>query len=232
MISVPRPLIHRIHQAFGHRVETWIKRISPVEEPDSLQAQWPLSPEEQVQMMAIPFHEDRVHYTAGRTLVRHILGHRLGIAPHLVPIVADAQGRPHLDCTQPVRDRPSSNPGTYDFNLSHSGDYLALVVTTGLRVGIDIELLLRYNASIDLARRFFADREYKMLVRAGHYDYLQRWYRIWTTREAYAKARGDGVLSIGTSLAGHGTEWTSLSVPTTNQYVCSVVALSPTTRRG
>jgi 4'-phosphopantetheinyl transferase len=228
---MPAPPRHKTHRAFGYHLETWIKQIHLTKKQDPPQERWLLPPEEQRQMMAIPFYEDRIRYAAGRTLVRHVLGRKLGIPPRLVPIVADAQGRPHLAYTRPVGCRLSSDPEGYDFNLSHAGDYLALVVATGLQVGIDIERLSWHNASIELAKRYFTNREYEILVRTGPDEYLQRWYRIWTTREAYAKALGVGVLHIGMSLAGYGIEWTCLSVPTINGYVCSVVALSPKMRR-
>lgn len=82
------------------------------------------------------------------------------------------------------------------YNLSHSGEYVALVMSDA-PVGIDIEKL-RQN-QMRLARRFFAEEECQLL--------LQNWSdeaftRMWTRKESYIKACGYGMRM---SLAGFST---------------------------
>ncbi|MFD0885749.1 4'-phosphopantetheinyl transferase family protein, partial [Streptosporangium algeriense] len=141
----------------------------------------------------------------------------LGLPPRRVPLTEDARGRPALR-----GDRPR-----YDFNLSHSGNRLALSVARGLRVGIDVERVTERDGVAVIARRYFGDRERQRLDRSSDRSYLERWYRIWTTREAHAKARGTGVSGIAAPLDGHGSLWCRRSVRVGDHYVASVVALTP-----
>lgn len=76
------------------------------------------------------------------------------------------------------------------FNISHSGKYVACVVSDK-EVGIDIEG--DRKASISLAGRFFCPEEVSWINEADSED---RFFRIWTLKEAYGKAIGCGVLEI------------------------------------
>ena len=76
------------------------------------------------------------------------------------------------------------------FNISHSSNYVACVI--GDRpVGIDIEKARKGRQN--LARRFF-DRAESDWIEEAESD--ERFFRIWTLKEAYGKATGQGVLDI------------------------------------
>jgi 4'-phosphopantetheinyl transferase len=81
------------------------------------------------------------------------------------------------------------------FNVSHSGDYAAAVVSENAPVGIDIE-----NTENDRGGNFS-----RLAERAFHPDELSRFnenptrqhfYEIWTQKEAFVKMKGGG-LGIG-----------------------------------
>lgn len=71
------------------------------------------------------------------------------------------------------------------FNISHSGDYVVCTYGSG-ESGVDIEKNIN---SMDIAKRFFTEREYQM-ISAG---YPNMFTRIWTLKEAYVKERGMGL---------------------------------------
>lgn len=76
------------------------------------------------------------------------------------------------------------------FNISHSSNYV--VCTIGNRpVGIDIEKCRKCRQN--LAKRFFAPSETEWIEER---DCDERFTRIWTLKEAYGKAVGQGVLDI------------------------------------
>lgn len=76
------------------------------------------------------------------------------------------------------------------FNISHSSNYVACVI--GDRpVGIDIEKARKGRQN--LAKRFFDISEAEWIKEC---DSDQRFFRIWTLKEAYGKATGQGVLDI------------------------------------
>lgn len=76
------------------------------------------------------------------------------------------------------------------FNISHSSNYVACVI--GDRpVGIDIEKTREGRQN--LAKRFFDESEAEWIKEC---DSDERFFRIWTLKEAYGKATGQGVLDI------------------------------------
>ncbi|MCD8013104.1 MAG: 4'-phosphopantetheinyl transferase superfamily protein [Lachnospiraceae bacterium] len=77
------------------------------------------------------------------------------------------------------------------FNLSHSGN-IALAVFADREVGCDIEYRKRTNEA--LARRFFCRKEADwMLAAPGEKEKEERFYRIWTLKESFLKATGQGL---------------------------------------
>lgn len=76
------------------------------------------------------------------------------------------------------------------FNISHSSNYVVCIM--GDRpVGIDIEG--GREGRQNLARRFFDQTEAEWIEEC---DSDERFFRIWTLKEAYGKATGLGVLDI------------------------------------
>ena len=76
------------------------------------------------------------------------------------------------------------------FNISHSSNYVVCAV--GNRpVGIDIEGGRKGRQN--LAKRFFDESEAEWIEEC---ESDERFFRIWTLKEAYGKATGQGVLDI------------------------------------
>ena len=93
------------------------------------------------------------------------------------------------------------SPLPLDFNLSHSGDWLACAVTAGTAVGLDIEYCDPSRDVLKLARRFFQTREVAGLQACGEERQTARFYDYWTLKEACIKARGQA-LGQGLESAG------------------------------
>ena len=84
------------------------------------------------------------------------------------------------------------------FNISHSSNYVACVI--GDRpVGIDIEKARKGRQN--LAKRFFDISEAEWIKEC---DSDQRFFRIWTLKEAYGKAIDESLISGVEELAGKG----------------------------
>jgi len=82
------------------------------------------------------------------------------------------------------------------FNTSHSGDYVALGFTRAGAVGVDIEQIRgemsRHEA---IARRYFAPGEQRQLASRPESERATAFFHLWTCKEAFVKARGDGLFS-------------------------------------
>lgn len=79
------------------------------------------------------------------------------------------------------------------FNVSHSGEYVACIVSDR-PCGIDIEKIDEVDLSI--AQRFFTKNECQYIVDCPKKQRAGRFYEIWTVKEAYVKLQGRG-LGIG-----------------------------------
>ena len=74
------------------------------------------------------------------------------------------------------------------FNLSHSGE-LAACVIADRPVGLDVQKSCAYRAA--LVRRFFAPEERALLAASDDRD--RDFGRIWSLKESYIKATGEGL---------------------------------------
>ena len=229
MICTPPTLLRSRHLLLGRPVETWVVRIGPGRgSAHSVVAL--LSAEERQRMSSMVSPVIQRQYAAGRALTRLALGARLSMPARRVPVSVDDNGRPCL-LARHGGDRGDTGPAGIDFNLSHSGDLVALAVGSGLQIGLDIEREERRPNAPALARRFFSPSECELLERSDERSYSRRWHRIWTTREAHAKARGIGVRAMAAAHGVRGEGWDSRNVPLADGYVGTVVALRPTCPR-
>ena len=96
--------------------------------------------------------------------------------------VVGAKGRPEI----------ASPPSALRFNLSNTSGLVVCAITHGLDVGVDVESLSR-PAPIDVADRFFAPSEVRVLRALPPEEQARRFFELWTLKESYAKARGLGL---------------------------------------
>jgi 4'-phosphopantetheinyl transferase len=88
-----------------------------------------------------------------------------------------------------------------DFNLSGSGDWLAMAVSDGAAVGVDIQHCDPGRDVMPLARRFFRDEEVAQLQACAPGQRSDRFYDYWTLKEAHIKAAG-GSLGLALETTG------------------------------
>ena len=80
------------------------------------------------------------------------------------------------------------------FNLSHSDDLAVYAFCLGSEIGVDVERLDEEAASERIAENFFSPGEVAAL-RALPPDLQPRAFvTCWTRKEAFVKARGDGLM--------------------------------------
>ena len=126
--------------------------------------------------------EDRRRYHASHVMVRRLLGRYLGCAPAAVDWVVGPTGKPHL-----------AAPASLEFNLSHSGNWVAFGVAAFRPVGIDLEAIRTDFDPLELAAGQFSPEENAALRREAPRDQTAAFFRCWTRKEAYLKARGEGL---------------------------------------
>jgi 4'-phosphopantetheinyl transferase len=145
-----------------------------------------LSADERDRMDRFRFERDRRRYLIGRGLLRSLLGRYLVLAPQDLRFENTAAGKPHLTAGQ----------GQLQFNLAHSGEYVLIAITDGRAVGIDVEEISDDFDAGEVAAHFFSSHEQRELETLTGRARIEAFFECWTRKEAYLKARGDGLLSL------------------------------------
>jgi 4'-phosphopantetheinyl transferase len=144
-----------------------------------------LSDDECARMDRFQFEADRRRYLVGRAVLRTLLGRRLGIGPGAVRFSYSAYEQPLL-----AADLAASR---LQFSVSHSGELVLVALTQGRAVGVDVERI-RTDLAVDkIATRFFSPRERDILAAVPATRQHDAFFACWTRKEAYIKARGDGL---------------------------------------
>jgi 4'-phosphopantetheinyl transferase len=131
------------------------------------------------------FAKDRTRFTIARGAMRQLLGTYLGLAPHAIGFVYGPHGKPDLAAPQ--------NASGLRFNLSHSGEIALLAVARNMELGVDVEQIRPDFSSGEIATRFFSPEECAKLGALPAEETVNAFFNCWTRKEAYIKARGEGL---------------------------------------
>ena len=80
-----------------------------------------------------------------------------------------------------------------NFNLSHSHGLAVYAFALGREVGVDVELIRPEFTGDDIAERYFSPRELAELRALSQDLRAEGFFNCWTRKEAYVKARGEGL---------------------------------------
>jgi len=149
--------------------------------PDAALAQ--LQPQERERARRFVFERDRARHLATRWLVRRVLSRYAPVAAADWRFGANAHGRPHIDA--PALGEP------LHFSLSHSEEAVLLLVGRQAELGVDVEGHRAGDADA-IALQVFAPAE-RAWLHASPDAEGQRFLTLWTLKEAYIKARGQGL---------------------------------------
>jgi 4'-phosphopantetheinyl transferase len=147
-----------------------------------------LDAEERKRAARFRFEAHRRRFIAGRGLLRRLLGRLSGTAPEALVFRYGAKGKPHL-----VVPRVDLR-----FNLSHSANGALFAVARGRELGVDVEALRPMGDAEALVERFFHPAERRTFAALAPESRVTAFFSGWTRKEAYLKARGDG-LSLPTT---------------------------------
>lgn len=172
-----------------HDVHVWFQATGALDEAAIAAAASVLSDEERAQYRRFRFAHDARDYAAAHALLRTTLSRYGDRAPERWRFNKTANGKPFL--VDQGEDRAS-------FSLSHTTGMVACAVTAGVDVGVDVECVDRHVEMADIAARFFAPAEAAHLRQLDPEVQRNRFFDLWTLKEALVKALGTG---MATSLA-------------------------------
>ena len=127
----------------------------------------------------------RSHFVAARGILRNLLGRYLESPPQSVQFYYGSNGKPSISRStagHPLR-----------FNLSHSHGLVLIGIAQDREVGVDVELIRGEVAGEAIASRYFSEKEFEELRELPAGMKAEGFFRCWTRKEAYIKARGEGL---------------------------------------
>ncbi|HZP83813.1 MAG TPA: 4'-phosphopantetheinyl transferase superfamily protein [Chthonomonadaceae bacterium] len=142
-----------------------------------------LSPDERARAAAFYFERDRQRFLVGRGLLRALLSAYLGIPARRIAFTYGPRGKPALS---------EACGCDLTFNVSHSHDLALYAITRARRIGVDIERIRELDVE-GVAARFFSPAEIAALRALPAQERPAAFFRCWTRKEAFVKARGDGL---------------------------------------
>lgn len=126
------------------------------------------------------FERDRSRYIVGRATLRLLLARYLDAEPAELEIGCGEFEKPYLG-------------GGPSFNLSHSGPVALYAFAAAGELGIDVELDDADLSREHIAERFFSPAEVSVLRSLPAEAQPRAFLTCWTRKEAFIKARGDGL---------------------------------------
>jgi 4'-phosphopantetheinyl transferase len=168
----------------SHPIRVWRAALDRPDEEIAL-LRTLLSHDERARADRFRFPRDRKHFTAARGFLRTVLARTLGIAPQEVVFSYGNRGKPTLGWPE---------GSGLEFNLSHSGGLALLACSRGRALGIDIEYQREELDFLGIAGRYFTPRERDEIQREPDLARQRAaFFRGWARKEAFLKARGDGL---------------------------------------
>ena len=129
--------------------------------------------------------EAQARFIVARAILRDVLARYAGRDPAEFEFGYRPEGKPFL--------ASGSGAASLEFNLSHSHGTALYAFTLGRQVGVDVELVRSDLDHERIARRFFSAAEAAALRDLPPDLRAESFFRCWTRKEAYIKARGEGL---------------------------------------
>jgi len=141
-----------------------------------------LSPTERARHDRLAAPARRLELAAAHALVRLAVAHVTNTAPDEWRVRRDSVGRPIVE--GPVEGMHVS--------VTHTPGLVACLVARGRDVGVDAEQVSARVPYMRIAEQVFSPGEIEELRRLEDPERIDRFFLLWSVKEALAKARGDG----------------------------------------
>ena len=165
-------------------VELWVDDLSNKDLQQQLDS-IALSSEERGKAQSFYFTQHRNGYALAHKYLRLVFSFYVETKPDLLVFSKSEHGKPAILAAQ--------NTLNIQFNLSHSGNLIAVAVGKKHPLGVDIEIIEPTTNIDTLAAHCFSPAELLQLRALPYPDRNRIFYRHWSKKEAYLKALGKGL---------------------------------------
>jgi 4'-phosphopantetheinyl transferase len=122
---------------------------------------------------------DRKRGLISELLVRYLISIKSNIKSNQIILDKGKYGKPFV-----------KNISGIEYNVSHSGQFVVCAIGNH-PVGIDVEQILNFDLSI--CNKIFETKEYEVFQQINNFEKLEYFYRMWSLKESFIKAKGCGL---------------------------------------
>jgi len=170
-------------------VHIWFSLTKEINDQDLLnQYKDLLSEEESNQFNNFVCRTDSDRYLISRALLRATLSKYSSIPPHIWKFSRSVYGKPFIN-----NDDDVLSPNKLSFNLTHTDGLVLIGLTKTGDIGVDAERISQEFDYMDIACSNFTENEVTALQSMSCIEQREFFYRHWTLKESYLKARGEGL---------------------------------------
>ena len=141
-----------------------------------------LNEEEQNRAKRYVFEQDRIQFTLYRGILRQLLGRYLRRSAEDIEFAVGPKGKPTVRGNSEFR-----------FSLSHSDGLVLYALSMNRELGVDLEREGAEFSGLDIVENWFSTREKAEFLALPSNLQKLAFYVGWTRKEAYLKARGEGL---------------------------------------
>jgi 4'-phosphopantetheinyl transferase len=145
-----------------------------------------ISEEEKEKLQLIKEENLRNKYIVSRFLLRRVISSYINLSLQQIQFEINTNGKPFLQ----------KGMGDIKFNISHSFNLMVIGIAGNYEIGIDVEKLAFRKDLYSVSERFFKAEENEYILSLPEDLKLKTFYKVWTLKEAYAKAKGISMVSI------------------------------------
>jgi len=129
-------------------------------------------------------------FAVGRVLLKEFISQCFDMPTKSIFIRLEKSGKPRIE-----------HPPGIGISVSHSGPYVAIVVTRIGECGIDIEAVGEVPDHLPIHPQFFSVQQDNWISKGkGDMGPGRRFLRLWTRKEAYLKATGEGLSGLSSKI--------------------------------
>lgn len=215
-------------------VHLWLTAPGDLSPAQSVRLEGMLASDERARSRRFVRDGDREPFIVAHAQLRLILSLYEPVLPDRWVFSTTPRGRPFIG-NENVANR-------LHFSLSHVNGLVAIAVSRTAEIGVDVEHLGRRIDRDLVADRVFTSRE-AAWFRSGP-DPAARFATLWTLKEAYSKARGEGLsmdfrqiefrcagsaraATLDSALDDHPRRWAFISARPTPDHCCAVAVGEP-----
>ncbi len=124
---------------------------------------------------------DAKRFLCHRRFMRNVIAAYTAMEPHKIRFELTPYGKPYL-----------KNSKIF-LNLAHSGNDNIMAISKNIKIGIDIERIIKIENIPRFTSTYFTKNEIALITRTPLNEKHQAIFAFWTLKEAYIKAQGKGL---------------------------------------